>query len=55
MCLLVDGGGFLCIVCDFIGMAQMNVTLTLGFQAQAGSFTRITNFREKVVSNYDLN
>lgn len=54
MCLLVDGDGVLCMVCDFIGMAQMNVGLTLVYQAQTGNFTRIINFREKVVFSYDL-
>lgn len=46
-CLFVGGGGILCMMCDFIGITQASVTLTLRFQAQTGSFTRITNFREK--------
>lgn len=34
----------------------MSVTLALGFKAQTGSFTTITNFREKVkvLFNYSL-
>jgi len=41
-------------MCDFTGIAQVSVTLTLDFQDQTGTFTTIINFREKVLFNYDL-
>lgn len=43
----VGGGEVLCMMCDFVGSAQMSVTLTLCFKVQKDSFTRITSFRGK--------